>query len=308
MVKDIAQSVRARLLNKAKEGGEDYHTVLIQYALQRFLYRLSISDFSEQFLLKGSWLFVVWHDSLHRPTRDVDLLGYGSNDVDEILLVFKTVADLTVDKSDGLVFETALFKATEIKKEGDYQGVRISGKAKLGQAIIPLQIDIGFGDVVTPNAEYAELPGFLDFPVPKLKVYPVYTVIAEKFHAMVFLGLSNSRMKDFYDLLTIAQTMSLTMDDLQQAITATFDRRKMAVSDSKLMVFSDAYKTDEGKSTQWDAFIRKNNLQLTDDFVAIAEKIQQFLQPVYQQINLNKTPLQKQWNHSKCCWEVKEKT
>ncbi|MCX7554841.1 nucleotidyl transferase AbiEii/AbiGii toxin family protein [Marinicella sp. S1101] len=307
MVKDVAQSVRARLLNKAKESGEDYNTVLIQYALQRFLYRLSVSEFADQFLLKGSWLFVIWHDSLHRPTRDVDLLGFGSNDVGELLNVFVQVAKVYVEKPDGLTFDSSQFKSMEIKKEGDYQGVRISGKAKLGNAIIPLQIDIGFGDAVTPTAEYAELPGLLDFPNPNLKVYPVYTVISEKFHAMVFLGLSNSRMKDFYDLLTIAQTMSLSMGELQQAIMATFDRRGLVISDADLMIFTELFKNDADKNKQWNAFKRKNGLPLKDDFAVTIDKIQGFLEPVYQHIALDKNPVEKHWDNKAWFWKDTER-
>lgn len=303
MATNVAESVRARLLNKAKESGEDYNTMLVQYALQRFLYRLSVSEFGDQFLLKGSWLFVVWHDSLHRPTRDVDLLGFGSNDVGELLNVFLQVAKVKVDKPDGLTFDSSHFKSMEIKKEGDYQGVRISGKAKLGNAIIPLQIDIGFGDVVTPTAEYAELPGLLDFPNPNLKVYPVYTVISEKFHTMVFLGLSNSRMKDFYDLLTIAQTMSLTLGELQQAIKATFERRGLTISDASLIIFTDMFKNDENKNKQWNAFNRKNGLSLANDFTESIDKIQRFLEPVYQHIIQDTPPLRKQWNNKKWRWE-----
>jgi len=311
-MKDLIQSIRARLLNIAKQQGDDYNTLLVQYALQRLLYRLSISEYADQFLLKGSWLFVVWNNSLHRPTRDIDLLGYGSNDVDKLLTVFKVIAETKVEQPDGLVFDTALFKSAEIKKEGDYQGVRISGKAKLGNAIIPLQIDIGFGDVVTPAAVQADLPSWLDFPKPNLRMYPVYTVVAEKFHAMIYLGLTNSRMKDFYDVVTIAQIlpekMTLHFDELQQAITATFARRGLDTSDKNLMIFSDSFKNDDSKAKQWLAFKNKNGLKSTDDFSNTVAKIQQFLEPVYQHIALNEPKnnqprKSQQWNNTIWRWE-----
>jgi hypothetical protein len=209
MTKDVAKSIRARLLNISKQQGENFNTLLVQYALQRLLYRISISQFADQFLLKGSWLFVVWDKAFHRPTKDIDLLGFGSNDKNELLRKFKTTAKIDPDCPDGLYFELKSFNAVEIKKEGNYQGVRISGIAILDSAKISLQIDIGFGDAVTPNAVIASLPSLLDLPDPKLKVYHVYTVLSEKFHAIVFLGLTNSRIKDFFDIHVIATNQQL---------------------------------------------------------------------------------------------------
>jgi len=175
--RDIAASIRQRLLNLAKEKYENFDYVLRQYLIQRLLYRLSVSEYRDQFLLKGAMLFWVWNQDIHHPTRDIDLLGFGSNDKQHLAEVF--------------------------------QGVRITGHANLDQARIPFQIDIGFGDAVTPDSENISLPSFLDLPAANIGAYPVYTVVAEKFQAMVELGIANSRLKDFFDLWMIASQFEL---------------------------------------------------------------------------------------------------
>lgn len=304
MVQNIAKSIRARLLNIAKEQGDNFNTLLVQYALQRFLYRLSISKYAEQFLLKGSWLFVVWDNALHRPTKDIDLLGVGEDDKDKLLSIFKSIADIEPSITDGLKFAVDAFKAIEIKKEGNYQGIRISGLVLLDTAKIPLQIDIGFGDAVTPDAIDASLPSLLDLPDPQLKVYPVYTVLAEKFHAMVFLGHSNSRIKDFFDIYIIATNQQLNSIDLQRAITATFRRRKTVITNDSLLVFSIEFKQDKNKRRQWQAFLRKNNLNKQLSFEQLVNKIQQLLEPIYLQIatDTNKN-INKNWNSKILIWK-----
>lgn len=302
MVKNQAESIRQRLRNLAKARKEEFNFVLRQFVLQRLMFRLAISDYADDFMLKGGLLFWVWNENFHRPTQDMDLLAFGSDDMNVMKEKFSHIMQIEVN--DGVVFKPEDILASQIKEDAKYQGVRLSGKAFLTQAEIPYQIDIGFGDAVEVVRQFTEIPSFLDdLPTPKLKVYPVYTVIAEKFHAMIVLGKANSRMKDFYDVLTIGQTMSLTMGELQQAITATFDRRDLAISDFNLMIFTEMFKKDEDKNKQWNAFKRKNSLSQTDDFAETVEKIQQFLEPVYQQIYSNQPPLQKQWNHRAGYWE-----
>ena len=202
MVTNKAASIRQKLLNLSRERGESFDFVLQQYAIQRLLYRLSVSEYHDQFLLKGAMLFSVWTGDLHRPTKDIDLLGFGSNDTDVLVNDFKVICAIEAD--DGLIFDIESIQGVRIKEDSLYQGVRVTGFAHLEKAKIGLQVDIGFGDAVTPNARLATIPSFLDFPAPIMKIYPVYTVIAEKFHAMVALGLFNSRIKDFYDIWMIA--------------------------------------------------------------------------------------------------------
>ena len=282
MTKDMAASVRQKLRNLARERHEDFDYVLRQYVMQRLLYRLGCSTYAEQFLLKGALLFWVWNENFHRPTRDIDLMSFGENDVQYLAEVFQQI--LSQDKIDGLVFDIDSIKGIEIKEEADYPGVRLTGFADLAKARIPFQIDIGYGDAVVPEAKEALLPSFLDLPSPQLKIYPVYGVLAEKFQAMVMLGLANSLMKDFYDIAVIARTMPLDGNTLVQAVTATFERRNTIISAVPLYVFSRDYKHDKAKQIQWKAFLNKNNLHNENDFADIVGEVQQLLEPVYQSI------------------------
>ncbi len=299
MAKDIAASVRQRLRNLARERGEDFDYVLRQYVMQRVLYRLGCSKYVEQFLLKGALLFWVWNEDFHRPTRDIDLLTYTDNDVDHLLGVFQQI--ITTEADDGLLFEADVLNGIEIKEDADYTGVRITGFATLTNARVPFQIDIGYGDVIVPAAEETQIPAFLDLPAPKLKIYPVYSVIAEKFQAMVMLGLANSRMKDFYDIGVIAHAMSLDGNLLTQAVKATFERRKTAYSTKSLYIFSDDFIQDKGKHIQWNAFFNKNNLKRETDFPSIVGEIQQLLEPVYQSI-LDQSAYNRQWSPEEFQW------
>lgn len=277
--KNMAASIRERLLNLAKEQGEDFNFILTQYAIQRVLYRLSISEYRDRFLLKGSWLFSLWSNEFHRPTRDADFLGFGDNNVGHLLATFKKICNLSVE--DGLVFDTDSFQAREIKEDVVYQGVRITGYAGLAKARIAIQLDVAFGDVVTPGAQQAVIPVYLDLPAPSLKVYPVYSVIAEKFQAMVALGIANSRMKDFYDIWRIAQILKPDGSILVQAILATFKQRKTELTDQLPFVLSDEFRLDAGKQRQWKAFVKKNRIDAENDFVKFMERLVDFLAPVY---------------------------
>lgn len=290
MTKDVAKSIRARLLNLAKANGDNFNTLMLQYALQRFLYRLSVSEYASSFLLKGAWLFVMWNNSLHRPTKDIDFLGFGSNDKQVLLTMFKQIAGSSDIAPDGIRFLSDGFKASDIDKDGHYHGVRIMGTAMLGTAKLPMQFDIGFGDAVTPGPLEAVLPSILGMPAPTLRVYPVYTVIAEKFHAMVVLGSLNSRLKDFYDLYTIAMTQSLDGSLLAQAIVATFMQRNTALTKEGVLVFEDDFLNDVTKKQQWLAFVNKNRIDNKLTFAELMYQLRDFLSPIYALIVADKTP------------------
>jgi predicted nucleotidyltransferase component of viral defense system len=287
MARDIAASVRQKLRNLARERQEDFDYVLRQFVMQRLLYRLSQSKHVDQFLLKGALLFWVWNEDFHRPTRDIDLLTIGNNDVTHLVDVFRQVVSLE-NQDDGLVFDVESVNGIEIKEDSDYTGVRLTGFGNLAKARIPFQIDIGYGDIVIPAAVEALLPSFLDLPSPKLKIYPVYGVIAEKFQAMVYLGLANSRMKDFYDICVIAHTMDLDGELLSQAVKATFERRKTLVVIKPLYLFGQDFTQDKSKHAQWNAFKNKNTLNIKTDFAETVYEIQNLLEPVYQSIALQK--------------------
>ena len=299
MPKDMAASIRQRLRDLARARNEDFDYVLRQYVMQRLLYRLSCSDYSEQFLLKGALLFWVWNEDFHRPTRDIDLLSFGNNDVPHLVDVFRQI--VSVKDDDGLVFDVNSLKGIEIKEDADYPGVRLTGFGNLAKARIPFQIDIGYGDAVYPEPEEAQLPSFLDLASPQLRVYPVYAVIAEKFHVMVNLGIANSRMKDFYDIKTIASTMNIDGNILFKSIKSTFERRKTEISKNFLYVFSKEFKQDKHKQTQWNAFLNKNGLDGIIIFSEIVDELQCFLEPVYSAIT-EQDAFNEQWSFDTFLW------
>ena len=210
MTKDLAASVRARLLNIAKSEGSNFNQVLVRYALERFLYRLSQSPHVDRFLLKGALLFTLWYDMPHRPTRDADLLGFGPSDLQSIGQTFRDIASIKVD--DGISFDPESVTAEDIRKNAGYAGARVVITGDLAKARCKTQIDVGFGDAVTPGPVHSKYPVLLeDFPAPRLRTYPVYTVISEKLHAIALLGMTNSRVKDYLDLWVILDRESLTM-------------------------------------------------------------------------------------------------
>lgn len=196
---NVAASVRARLLNVAKAQGVDFNQVLVRFALERILYRLTQSPHADRFLLKGALLFTLWYDMPHRATRDADLLGFGASDLESVAQVFCEIAAVAVD--DGIVFDPASVAVEEIRKEMGYSGVRVVIAGELAQARCKTQIDVGFGDAVTPGPVDSVYPVLLDdLPAPRLRAYPTYTVVAEKLHAIALLGMTNSRLKDYFDL------------------------------------------------------------------------------------------------------------
>lgn len=256
---NLAASIRARLLAVAKAKKVEFELMLTRFALERLLYRLSISEHREWFLLKGALLFDLWFEEPHRPTRDADFLGFGPADLPTMEATFREIAAMTVD--DGIIFDPSTVNAREIRKEADYAGIRVTLLGTLDGARCPIQADIGFGDAVTPAPEETDYPVLLDdLPVPRLRIYPRYTVIAEKFEAIVSLGIANSRMKDFFDLWVLTRRSELDPTTLRRAITATFVRRTTALPATTPIGLSDDFATDATKQTQWRAFVTKNRL------------------------------------------------
>lgn len=300
-MKNSAVSVRQRLLNLSRERREAFDFILKQYVIQRLLYRLSVSEYKDQFLLKGAMLFLVWTGDLHRPTKDIDLLGFGQNDVDVLVANFKLICGLETE--DGLVFDTESINGIQIKEDALCQGVRVTGFAYLEKAKISFQVDIGFGDAVTPEAELATIPSFLDFPEPEIRAYPVYTVIAEKFQAMVALGVANSRIKDFYDIWVVATSMALDGQLLVDAVRATFMRRNTKIDDAQLIVFGEEFMKNANKQKPWAAFLGKNSLEHSKYFAKLMALLQTFLEPVYQSVSQNHD-FARQWDVSGWQWSV----
>ncbi len=275
MTKDLAASVRARLLNIAKAEGSEFNQVLVRYALERFLYRLSQSGHADHFLLKGALLFTLWYDMPHRPTRDADLLGFGPSDLETIGQTFRDIAAVAVE--DGIVFDPASVSVEEIRKDAGYAGVRVLITGELAKARCKTQVDIGFGDAVTPGPVHAVFPVLIaDFPAPQLRTYPVYTVISEKLHAIALLGMTNSRLKDYLDLSVLLEREVLDADTLATAIAATFIRRGMAVPIELPIGLTDEFANDASRQALWHAFLKKNGLaikQLPDIVCALRAQI-----------------------------------
>ncbi len=277
--KNLAASVKARLQNEATRRGESFNLLLLRYGIERLLFRLSQSPHADRFLLKGAMLFVVWDEKTHRPTRDLDLLGFGPSEKEDLQKVFQSVA-VTPVVDDGLVFDPESVRAEEIQEDNAYGGVRVRLMAKLGPAEVPVQVDVGVGDAVTPAPETVRFPALLDFPAPQVRTYPVYTVVAEKFEAMVKLGIANTRMKDFHDVWFLARRFTLDVPTLRQAINATFARRQ-TVLPIWPEPLSDAFANDTAKQTQWAAFLRRNALTgVPDRFADVVVDLRKFIEPV----------------------------
>jgi predicted nucleotidyltransferase component of viral defense system len=259
LTRDMAASVRQRLLNLSRERGEDFQHVLMRYGLERLLYRLTQSRHAGQVVLKGAVLFQLWTGQPHRSTRDLDLLGHGVPSPDRLQQLFRDVcAQPVVD--DGLTFLAAAVQAEPIKEDDNYQGIRLRIEARLGNARIPLQVDVGFGDAVTPAPQLVTYPALLEFPAPSLKAYPRETVVAEKFQAMVVLGMANSRMKDFYDVWTLARHFKFDGPTLCAALQATFTRRQTPLPVTPPLALTSDFGTDRAKTVQWAAFLKKGKL------------------------------------------------
>lgn len=259
MSRNLAASIRARLKQRADATKQDFNLILTHYGLERLLYRLSISPHADTYLLKGALLFSLWYDQPHRPTRDADLLGFGPDDIDTAFAAFREICATEV--ADGIAFDPASIKGSVIRKEAGYGGVRIDLLAQLDGARITLQVDIGFGDAVTPAPESVSYPVMLDdLPAPQLRSYPKYTVVAEKFHAVCLLGMANTRMKDYFDLWVLLTEGALQSAELRHAIAATFARRQLQVPDTTPSGLSEAFARDTAKSAQWTAFLKKNRL------------------------------------------------
>lgn len=280
--RNIAASVRQRLLNFARAQQEEFQGVLTRYALERLLYRLSKSKHSGRFTLKGAMLFTIWFNEPHRATRDLDLLCSGDNTVSHLEQVFREICCVQVE-DDGLDFKKETVRGEQIKEDQEYQGVRIKLNAFLSGTLtrIGIQVDIGFGDAITPKAEEARFPTILkDFPAPHLQTYPPATVVAEKFQAMVALGIANSRMKDFYDLCYLAQKFSFQGEVFSLAIKATFDRRKTSLPKELPLALTPEFFEDSSKQAQWKAFLRKGKLRADKKtFNEVALLLKNFLMP-----------------------------
>lgn len=278
--KNIPASVHQRLLNVSRKRKDDFNRICVRYAAERLLYRLSVSEHAESFVLKGAMLFAVWSDSPHRSTRDIDLLAYGNPNSDHFRRLFESVCEISMP-DDGIIYDSKTIQIQEIREPENYGGFRIRMYALLGRNQIPVQIDIGFGDVVIPEAESVDYPTILDMPAPRLKAYPPETAIAEKLHTLVKLGMANSRMKDFYDLFVMRHLYEIKQDLLLEAIKATFQRRKTEIPETLPTALKHKFAQDKDKSIQWRSFLSKTDLyEAPEDFGIVIEELRIFFDKV----------------------------
>ena len=256
---DLAASFNAKLLSLAKRRGADFQSVLTRFGVERFLYRVSLTPAREALLLKGALLFDLWFEVAHRPTRDADFLGFGAPDAARLEAIVQRAIALEV--ADGMTYDPASVKVQEIREESRYDGLRVRLQGRLGRARCPIQLDVGYGDAVTPGPVEAQLPTLLpDLPAPSLRVYPRETVVAEKLEAITSLGMPNSRMKDYYDLRALASEGAVDAGTLAAAIAATFARRGTQIPQGLPLGLTDEFATDRLKQTQWNAFLSKSRL------------------------------------------------
>ncbi len=277
---NIPESVRHRLRNKSREMRVSADTLLQFYAMERFLYRLAQSQYRDRFVLKGALLLLAWRMDHTRPTRDIDLLGFTDNTLENLAGIVAVVCNTVPPNDDGLVFDSETLRTERIKEDADYAGVRATFLAYLGTSRIPMQIDVGFNDVVMPAPQTIEYPVLLTDPAPTLMGYTADSVVAEKFEAMVKLGAVNSRMKDFFDIWLLSQQFSFSADRLSQAILATFERRGTSLHGLPVTL-APAFAGIGEKQIQWTAFLQKNRLTFAPpQFKAVSDHIAEFLMPV----------------------------
>lgn len=273
-------SVRARLLELSRSRRIDFQRVLQRYAIERVLYRLGASRNRDNFVLKGATLFILWDESLDRPTKDLDFAGYWSSDPASLEAAFREIFEVPCP-DDGLLFDLGSLRLEPIRDQHEYHGFRLSLKATLDGASIPLQIDVGFGDTVIPPPALAEFPILLKGPVPQVKVYSREMAIAEKLHAMVSHGLANSRMKDFFDIFVLSRRFGFAGETLLKSIEATFSGRKQNFDEELPPALSAEFYVD--RADFWRGFQRRfRAAEVPSDFPEVGEQVRAFLLPAWQ--------------------------
>lgn len=296
IIKNLDVSIKNRLLDVSKKSNTDYNYIIIQYAQERFLYRLSKSEYVNNFILKGAVFLFSTGKSMFRQTKDIDFLGKGISIAEDNLK--KIIGEISKIKyEDGLVFKSDEITTEIITKEKNYNGIRVSLPFALATIKNILSIDVGFGDELYKKAETLDYPTILDMESPKINAYSVETVIAEKFEAIVKLNFLTSRMKDFYDLIFIAENYELTKSDLLNSIKRTFETRETAISNRKI-IYQYEFKNDDEKQKQWKGFLKRIKSEMEDNFITIINKLEKFIEPVFENVEDDLS-----WNKDKWKWE-----
>ena len=278
-MKNPAASVHARLAQRRTKTGEDYNVLLVRFTLERLLYRLSISKHREQFVLKGAMLFALWEPEMHRATRDLDLLGFGRSTPERLADIFRELCNLEVE-ADGVDFDSRSVRCEDIRAQDEYAGIRVKLRATVGKAVVPLQVDVGFGDALPVAPEEITFPVMLGMAAPKLRAYSRETVVAEKLEAIVKLGMLNSRFKDYFDLHYLAQKFPFDGALLVKSIAGTFARRGTAFPEGLPAGLTPMFGTDPAKIRGWQAFLRKTGPKAAAPTLeAVIQLLAEFLEP-----------------------------
>jgi hypothetical protein len=284
MSRDVAASIRQRLLNEAKRQNRPFQELLQYFAMERFLYRLSLHPLADRFILKGALLLTAWKAVKSRPTVDIDLSARTTNDHEHTRHWITELCTLAIE-DDGILFHLESLEVLRIKEDAEYEGVRVRFDATLASARVPMQIDIGFGDVITPPASRIEYPAILNLPAPMLWTYPKETVIAEKLEAMTMLGLLNTRLKDYFDIWLLAATYDFDGSVLSKAIRATFANRSTAV-ESLPVGLTPEFSNSQARQVQWAAFLKRGRFpNAPQELASVVEAVRSFVVPVLESLN-----------------------
>jgi hypothetical protein len=295
------QSIRDRLSNEADKRNVSYEFLAVRYGLERFLNRLSRSNYEDEFVLKGASLFLPWEGDFHRATRDIDFAGKDFSKVEEIEEVVEEICEIEPEKEDGILFETDSIEGTKIREGQSYEGIRIKFDAKLGSHELRLQLDVGFGDAIEPPPERIEYPTLLDFSAPELTSYRRETVISEKFQFIVEMGIGNSRLKDYYDIWYLSENFTFEGKNLQRAIKKTFDRRETEIPTDLPVGLSTEFSSDERARMNWKGLVNNFRLDYELPLVKAMTRIRNFLMPVLSSIK-DDEEFQKNWTDQNL-WE-----
>lgn len=295
-----AESVKAKLKNQAHKRGHMLQEELTAYGLERTIYRISISEYVDKFTLKGGiFLYALFDGNFTRATTDIDLLAQETNnEVENIKKIFEKI--FSIEVNDALLYDLESLDVHLITEFKAYHGLNVSIVAYLDKTKIPISIDIGFGDIVYPERVLMDFPVLLDMEVPKIYVYSLNSVIAEKFEAIVSLGYVNSRYKDFYDIYILASNYNFDGNELKKAIEETFHHRQTGFDD--IVAFEKDFTADAIRKSRWNAFTKKKKAMESVDFGRTVELIKDFLQPIIEKI-VDKSETDIKWNSQMKVWE-----
>ena len=280
---NLAKSIRAKLLHLSKKENVSYQLMLVRYFQERFLYRLSLSDYKDVFFLKGGVLLYLLNEQRSRPTMDIDFLAAKINsETSNLQGIFATICKIGY-YDDAVIFDPLSVDTNEIIRNGNYNGIRVYVTGNLDTIQQRIQIDIGFGDKIYPKPVMVKYPVILEMAQPEINAYSIYSAIAEKFEAMIQLSEVNSRMKDFYDVFILLSNNEIDKSELEIAINLTFETRGTVISNNH-SIFQEHFFKSPDRLNQWNSFKRKAKITNTLEFDRVLKMIKIELEPIYNRI------------------------